>query len=668
MELRDCRVPSRLQYLRLLVLVAAACCFLLLPAPISRAQSFDATNLREPADLSMPWLVHAGDDPAYARPDFDDSQWTRFDPHANIKDIFATAHPDVVWYRLHIKVDPHQSGLALKEIRISYAFEVYVNGQRVMTSGQIAPFVAYTSSARVVARIPDALLASGSMVIAMRVHLSKLEWTSGQNPGYYANNLTLGQQSTLGAEDWLGVIGENSLDWLDRFLTVCVGLVAVVLFSAQRRNTEYLWIAVAGLITLAELPLPVVSAFANVPLYWQVLDSLLLLATPYILAAVYFAFVHHPIDWRWRVFLIFAGIMNAYSNLEGVVFNAPSAAFQLFSNLPLVVLFSVIIPIVLAVHWRRGNREAGILLIPVGLFSLYIYAEMGLGTLFQIPAWRDFALRGLNLIDRFPAGPFALSLNHVSGILSTVSLAVIIVLRSTTMSRRQIILENEMAAAQQVQQILLPEQSEAVPGFDVESVYQPAQQVGGDFFQVLPADHGGLLVVVGDVAGKGLPAAMLVSVLVGAIRGVAEYTVDPAALLASLNERLIGRTNGGFSTALAAHITADGWVSIANAGHLSPYLDGREVELPGALPLGVLSSGVYETKQFYLAHGSRLTFYSDGVVEAQNPQGELFGFERAKAISTEPAATIVEAAKNFGQEDDITVVAVARHVAFATAA
>jgi serine phosphatase RsbU (regulator of sigma subunit) len=236
------------------------------------------------------------------------------------------------------------------------------------------------------------------------------------------------------------------------------------------------------------------------------------------------------------------------------------------------------------------------------------------------------------------------------------------------MSRRQAILESELAAAQEVQEVLVPEQVEAVPGFDVESVYEPAQQVGGDFFQVLPAENEGLLVVVGDVAGKGLPAAMLVSVLVGAIRGVAEYTVDPARMLASLNERLIGRTHGGFSTALAAHITEDGWVTIANAGHLSPYLDGRELELPGALPLGVVSGNTYETKQFYLAHGSRLTFYSDGVVEAQNAQGELFGFERAKEISTQPAAAIVAAAKQFGQEDDITVVAIARHFAMATAA
>jgi serine phosphatase RsbU (regulator of sigma subunit) len=202
----------------------------------------------------------------------------------------------------------------------------------------------------------------------------------------------------------------------------------------------------------------------------------------------------------------------------------------------------------------------------------------------------------------------------------------------------------------------------------MEAVYQPAQQVGGDFFQILPTGDGGLLVVVGDVAGKGLPAAMLVSVLVGATRGIAMYTRDPAELLANLNGRLIGRTQGSFSTAVAACIDVDGRVTIANAGHLSPYLNGEEVELTGALPLGVMSGATYETREFYLAPGSRLTFYSDGVVEAQNQRGELFGFSRAQEISTQPAAAIAEAAQKFGQEDDITVVTIARDAEAASAA
>jgi sigma-B regulation protein RsbU (phosphoserine phosphatase) len=84
------------------------------------------------------------------------------------------------------------------------------------------------------------------------------------------------------------------------------------------------------------------------------------------------------------------------------------------------------------------------------------------------------------------------------------------------------------------------------------------------------------------------------------------------------------------------------------------------VELPGALPLGILRGASYEVTQFCLEPVSRLTFYSDGVVEAQSPKGELFGFDRAKAISTQPAAAIAEAAKQFGQEDDITVVTIER--------
>jgi serine phosphatase RsbU (regulator of sigma subunit) len=228
-------------------------------------------------------------------------------------------------------------------------------------------------------------------------------------------------------------------------------------------------------------------------------------------------------------------------------------------------------------------------------------------------------------------------------------------------SAEKAVLEAEMAAAREIQQVIVPEKGEAFPGYVVDSVYQPARQVGGDFFQILRAGDDGLLVVVGDVAGKGLPAAMLVSMLVGSIRTAAEDSSDPVLMLRRLNDRLVGRTIGGFATALAAYIHRDGMVTIANAGHLSPYLDGKEVELAGALPLGIADSGgKFEPKGFELRQGSRLTFYSDGVVEAQNKKGELFGFERARAISTMPAAAIVAVAVEFGQEDDITVVTIQR--------
>jgi hypothetical protein len=222
------------------------------------------------------------------------------------------------------------------------------------------------------------------------------------------------------------------------------------------------------------------------------------------------------------------------------------------------------------------------------------------------------------------------------------------------------LLESEMAAARQVQQVILPEPGQSFPGYKVDSVYKPAREVGGDFFQVLPAGSGDLLIVFGDVAGKGLPAAMLVSMLIGSIRATAEFTHDPVLLLRKLHDRLVGHTSGGFCTAIAAFIAADGITDMASAGHLSPYLDGRELSLPGALPLGIVSGGQYEAVRFQLLPGSRLTFLSDGIVEAQNQNGELFGFDRAAQISMQAPAAISQAAIQFGQIDDITVVAIER--------
>ena len=657
------RRPTPLQALSLLL-------FLALAAQLARAvrpmPTFDATNLREPADLGQPWLVRAGDDPAYAKPEFDDSQWTLFDPHAYLNSVFPHSHPEVVWYRLRVKVSPADSGLALREKSISRAYEIYVNGERLIASGQVTPYAPYTMNSRIRRRIPDRIIATGSLLIAMRVHISEAEWGT-QAPGFYYTNLTLGQQDALYRDDWLAIIGENAVFLLSRLFVIGVGFVALVLYTTQRRQPEYLWIFAAGVEALAESPVQAIAMFRDVPAIWELPGDLVRSTIPFILVSMYFAFLHQRMGWRWRTLLVLTGALLSIGSMQGLLFMAPPV-LQILGVLPMAILFSVVIPIVLAMHLYRGNREAGILLIPLTLFSLYIYAEVALGTLFQFPGSRSCALRGLNLIDRFPAGPFVVSLSDVAGFLSTLTLAVIILLRFSTMSRRQAQLDGELAAAHEVQKVLVPEHRSTIPGFTIESVYEPAQQVGGDFFQILPAGEGGMVIVVGDVAGKGLPAAMLVSVLVGAISGLSEYTQDPAELLVGLNERLVGRSGDGFSTALAAHIAADGRVTIANAGHLSPYLDGKELELPGALPLGVVAGVHYLTSQFRMEPGSRLTFYSDGVIEAQNQKGDLLGFERGLELSRQPAAAIVEAAIKFGQQDDITVVAIQRAEAISVAA
>jgi serine phosphatase RsbU (regulator of sigma subunit) len=130
--------------------------------------------------------------------------------------------------------------------------------------------------------------------------------------------------------------------------------------------------------------------------------------------------------------------------------------------------------------------------------------------------------------------------------------------------------------------------------------------------------------------------------------------------VAVLNERLRGRSSGGFATCIALHIDANGTLRIANAGHLPPYLNGAELPVEGSLPLGLQPEIEYPSLTFEIEPGDRLTLLSDGVVEATNANREMFGFERARAISTKSAAQIAEAAGEFGQRDDITVLIVER--------
>jgi hypothetical protein len=447
----------------------------------------------------------------------------------------------------------------------------------------------------------------------------------------------------------LAYLRTNATHYLCFFAIGCAAFVFLLLFSVNSRLWEYLWLG-TSLACVALLRIEEISHIVSIGLPMWItafLYQFLNAVTPWVLVEFTFSFLHRPVPKVFRVVQIL-GMVGAYPLL-----GLPIPDFFLFflftGPLVAILIASLAQLLILPTCFRSKLPEmrwigASILFMSVENASR-MASELSIPSIPQDVIWRglDIDVRGICYL------------------LFAIVMLVAMTFRLRRIQDRNREIEQEMAAARSVQQILIPEELPSIPGLAVESAYMPAQQVGGDFFQLLPTGDGGLLLVVGDVSGKGLPAAMLVSVLVGAIRSTAEFTRNPADVLAHLNERLVGRAKGGgFSTALAALIPPDGRVTIANAGHLSPYLDGKEVELPNALPLGIVSGTTYETSQFQLRPGSRLTFYSDGVVEAQNEKGELFGFERGQQISTRPAAAIVDAAKRFGQSDDITVVSVER--------
>ena len=219
-----------------------------------------------------------------------------------------------------------------------------------------------------------------------------------------------------------------------------------------------------------------------------------------------------------------------------------------------------------------------------------------------------------------------------------------------------------MKQAQEVQQVVLPEARTTLPGLVIESEYRPALEVGGDFFQIIPhKTDGSLLIVAGDVTGKGLKAGMLVALLVGAIRTVARFNPNPSVVLNELNHRLLGRGDAQ-ATCLALNIANDGASILANAGHMPPYLNGEPVAMEGSLPLGMIEGAEYSVMRFQLKENDKLVLLSDGIAEATDAEGHLFGFERVHELlgTAGSAAEVATAAQSFGQEDDISVIYVTR--------
>jgi len=253
----------------------------------------------------------------------------------------------------------------------------------------------------------------------------------------------------------------------------------------------------------------------------------------------------------------------------------------------------------------------------------------------------------------------------ISVVLGYTGLVVVSIAESRRRLRLELdkaVLDTELAAAREIQRLMVPEELPPTPGYAIESIYRPAAQVGGDFFQVIPLGGRQTLVVIGDVSGKGLSAAMIVSMLIGMLHTISRISQDPAQILAELNCRLFERKHGGFVTCLAVRLDPSGRVVLANAGHLPPWLNGVEIAFAGSLPLSLLASSAPEQVTLELSQDDRLTLITDGVVEARDAQGALFGFDRTQALMNQETSPLVlaESAIHHGQDDDLTVISILR--------
>jgi serine phosphatase RsbU (regulator of sigma subunit) len=241
--------------------------------------------------------------------------------------------------------------------------------------------------------------------------------------------------------------------------------------------------------------------------------------------------------------------------------------------------------------------------------------------------------------------------------------------------------EQELRVARRIQQASLPKEVPELEGWEIAPHYQPAREVGGDFYDFFELEDGRVGVVVGDATGKGVPAALVVTATYSMLRAVAQVlgSFSPREVLAQVNEALLARIpQNMFVTCFYAILEPNsGSLKYANAGHDLPYLwhgggDAEELRARG-MPLGLMPGMSYEEKEITLHRGESVLFYSDGLVEAHDPKGEMFGFPRLRALVAEQGA---EEERSLGellmkelytfvgegweQEDDITLLTLRR--------
>ncbi|MGC2162364.1 MAG: SpoIIE family protein phosphatase [Silvibacterium sp.] len=631
--------------------------------------------------LAGPWKFHIGDNPEWADPNFDDSQWETMDltPKAGSFDPVtgwsnyvpgwtAKGHPGYwgyAWYRIRVQVNarPGESLALAGTANVDDVYQVFANGTLLGGFGKFPGHgqnpVPYYSQPMMF-RLPETQgTGPATVVLAFRFWMEPNDLQEAPDAGGMHNAPLLGQADAVAASYQLARLAlfrTYASGIVEAALFLLLAILASALILFDRSDPAYRWLAVVFLLTTI---LACYTCLASWTQYVSIIASTVVtdvFLSPLILGGwvmVWWTWfrLRHP-AWMPKaiaVLTLLYGVSDALGEdlFFTVIPHPVSAGFHLASvGIRAVFLFLLVFIVIQGVS--EQGREGWLALPAVVLVGIAQF-QSELLVLHVRTEWFPFGAR--------------IGLAQTAALTLAAVIFVLLLRRLLLSIRQQRQMALDVKQAQEVQQVILPETVTSLQGFAIESEYRPAREVGGDFFQIIPhASDGSVLIVTGDVTGKGLKAGMLVALLVGAIRSTVELNGDPEFVLQALNRRLIGRGDA-HATCLAMRIRADGAATLANAGHLPPYLNGKPVAMEGALPLGMISDATFSVTRFQLAEGDRLVMVSDGVAEAMDANGRLFGFERVEAMledSALSAAALADAAQTFGQEDDISVVAITR--------
>jgi hypothetical protein len=629
----------------------------------SQAQTFDFENSHsQTMTLDGEWRFHPGDDPdgklGWADPAFDDSQWTLLRSSRTWNDQGYKGYSGFAWYRFKV-IAAAGNGRQGKELgilipRVLTSYQIFANGKLIGQSGGMPPHGRYVIDFDRIYPLPtDRISAGRPIVIAIRVW--SMDWLARLGAGPVGAQ-TFGNVDALKAlkaqNDWgrfWSVTSGNAL----MLMNLLAAFAGFFLFWMRPLDREYLWFGLYELLTgVQHLSTDWVMFYGT---DWKtafLLNDCLATASWFFFLVFLFRILNGRRNW-----LFWAAVGTAVATSVGAV--ASVAEWISWDQWRVILLpyFACILSL-LYKKARQGIPDAQLMLVPVSICYAGWFATLVLSLLSVSGA--TWVFRDFGWFFQLSRWPFPFSFQDVADMLMLLAVLAVLPLRFARSRRDEERLAAELESARTVQQVLIPTEIPTVPGFNIQCVYLPAGHVGGDFFQIIPIASGGLLIAIGDVSGKGMPAAMTVSLLVGTLRTIAHFTQSPSEILDAMNRRMLMRSQGGFTTCLVLRVASDCTLTVANAGHLAPYLQGTELEVSNGLPLGLAEDSVYSETVLTLPEDAQLTLVTDGVVEARARTGELLGFERTASLSTRPAESIAHAAQDFGQEDDITVLTLSR--------
>ena len=623
--------------------------------------------------LNGPWQFHLGDDMAWSNPNFDDSHWEQLTADRPWGEQGHLSYTGFAWYRRRIEVTlaPGASpDLALLLPQVDDAYELYWNGLLVGHIGKMPPDPVWYSNQ------PVQTFGLGSVqrgVLAVRVwKVPPLSSNSGTRGGFEALPLLGTVEAIAACKD------KDDYEWLRSqqvffatfLLSGLAALLGLVGWLRDRSQWLLFWMAGFGLGFILS------TMFLAFRIPWPSNFALGLVQPSFGISIVSLWFL---LLWLLelrdnprlvRLIRIAALIEISTISLDGLLIltNWTSPAFVHPAQIADAVLTAIytplgIVPLVLVIYAVVRRRPLGFASWLVAVFAFL--AIMIPVVTFASAQGRRFT--HWTLADKINAPLFTLNGNSfnvqsITGILLLVAVVNAVLRASIETIRRRTTLEQEFKSARELQASLIPATLPPLPGFALTSAYRPAFEVGGDFFQIIPLGGDSTLVILGDVSGKGLKAALTVSLIVGSARTLAESTSNPAEILAGLNRSLHGHLQGGFATCIVLRVQRDGSCAASSAGHPAPFLNDREASIQGALPLGLFPVVTYEQTLFSLETGDHLALYTDGLLEARRASGELYSFDRLKALfATRPTAEeATQAAVAFGQDDDITVLVLSR--------